>query len=124
MIFASSEVGFISSDMLRYSSPSRLRRATTNHTVAAARPATPTAIRMYAYMGTPLSATESPSFAEVVTAPDSEEADLEDDFALASLEAPLSEEVSEALSEACESGLDPGGTAPEDEPLVPSFDPL
>lgn len=46
VIFASSEVGFISSDMLRYSSPSRLRRATTNHTMAAARPATPTAKTM------------------------------------------------------------------------------
>ena len=46
VIFASSEVGFISSDMLRYSSPSRLRRAMTNHTIAAARPATPTAKTM------------------------------------------------------------------------------
>ena len=46
VIFASSEVGFISSDMLRYSSPSRLRRAMTNHMIAAARPATPTAKTM------------------------------------------------------------------------------
>lgn len=45
-IFVSSEADFISSDMLRYSSPSRLRRATTNHTMAAARPATPTAKTM------------------------------------------------------------------------------